>query len=121
MFATIQKGTEIIVIQDGIPWSSREHYRKILTKQDNSFEQDEQVIFPDTIRCTHNAADAKMIGMAYAALGFIGFRKGGYVVMTFVDNVLFHGESGDYTITLEQLEREAGVSHAVLGEELHQL
>jgi hypothetical protein len=94
MTYTIMPGTEIIVVPFDAPWAPQTLWKKTKARVSTTFHEEEIIVHPDRIECEHRAKHAKIVGKAYAAMGYFGFRRGRFIVFTTAENVYYSDGKG---------------------------
>jgi hypothetical protein len=92
---TIDSNTPIIVIKAGASWGEMSNFKPTRSRFANTFSEEEMIIHPNEFSCSYEGAEnAPIVGAAYSAMGYFGFLRDGYVVLTPAENVIVHGSNG---------------------------
>jgi len=84
----VKKGTKCSVIKDGAEWTSN-HFKPFTTTKDLLFFVEEIAIDPaGIVGC--GPQHKNVIGGAWAAGGYYGFRRDGYCLMVPLNSVTVH-------------------------------
>jgi hypothetical protein len=94
MTFTIIPGTPIIVVPLTAPWAPQTGWIKTQAKSTTTFTEEEMIIHPDRIECEHQARHAQIVGKAYAAMGYFGFKRGNHILLTTAENVYVTDHKG---------------------------
>lgn len=89
----VPRQTMVIVISTDAPWLNP-NFRVIKTKYDNTFEEDEVIIHPNSLNVKHNAKYAETVGAAYACLGYFGFKRDKHICLVMSEDVYIRTDAG---------------------------
>jgi hypothetical protein len=82
MGVPIKPGTPIIVVPSDAPWAPQDKWIQTSAKVSTTFTEEEIIVHPNRIECHHEAPHAEIVGKAYAAMGYFGFKRGPFILLT---------------------------------------